>query len=235
MPADNRPDATAAFPVTLPHSRLQVEYKNISFTVWDVGGQDKIRPLWRHYYQNTQGIIFVVDSNDRDRIPEGAWPVFLRVQQVGARRRERRLATIDVCRWFHQRLWAAMPQVSLWPRPPRSFARVLSLTPLASSFSSCALMRRPPSSRSQGRAGPDALRGGAAGRRARRVCQQAGFAQGHARQQAHGGARAHVAALADVAHPGLLRDHGRRLVRRPGLARGDHLEDVQVEPLSLPL
>ena len=31
-----------------------VEYKNISFTVWDVGGQDKFRPLWRHYYQNTQ-------------------------------------------------------------------------------------------------------------------------------------------------------------------------------------
>merc|ERR1712053_21971 len=47
-----------------------VEYRNISFTVWDVGGQDKIRPLWRHYYQNTQGIIFVVDSNDRDRIDE---------------------------------------------------------------------------------------------------------------------------------------------------------------------
>jgi GTPase SAR1 family protein len=42
-----------------------VEYKNISFTVWDVGGQDKIRPLWRHYFQNTQGLIFVVDSNDR--------------------------------------------------------------------------------------------------------------------------------------------------------------------------
>ncbi|CAL9102413.1 unnamed protein product, partial [Musa textilis] len=47
-----------------------VEYKNISFTVWDVGGQDKIRPLWRHYFQNTQGLIFVVDSNDRDRIIE---------------------------------------------------------------------------------------------------------------------------------------------------------------------
>jgi len=45
-----------------------VEYKNISFTVWDVGGQDKIRPLWRHYFQNTQGVIFVVDSNDRERI-----------------------------------------------------------------------------------------------------------------------------------------------------------------------
>merc|ERR1719460_1121753 len=47
-----------------------VEYKNISFTVWDVGGQDKIRPLWRHYFQNTQGLIFVVDSNDRERIAE---------------------------------------------------------------------------------------------------------------------------------------------------------------------
>ncbi len=47
-----------------------VEYKNISFTVWDVGGQDKIRPLWRHYFQNTQGLIFVVDSNDRERINE---------------------------------------------------------------------------------------------------------------------------------------------------------------------
>merc|ERR1711935_843010 len=47
-----------------------VEYKNISFTVWDVGGQDKIRPLWRHYFQNTQGLIFVVDSSDRDRISE---------------------------------------------------------------------------------------------------------------------------------------------------------------------
>jgi len=47
-----------------------VEYKNVSFTVWDVGGQDKIRPLWRHYFQNTNGLIFVVDSNDRDRIAD---------------------------------------------------------------------------------------------------------------------------------------------------------------------
>eukprot|EP00662_Eupelagonemidae_sp_cell21_P005285 gene5285-54814_t len=41
-----------------------VEYKNIKFTMWDVGGQDKLRPLWRHYFQNTNGVIFVVDSND---------------------------------------------------------------------------------------------------------------------------------------------------------------------------
>ena len=41
-----------------------VEYKNISFTVWDVGGQDKIRPLWRHYFQNTQGKIFFYFAYD---------------------------------------------------------------------------------------------------------------------------------------------------------------------------
>jgi ADP-ribosylation factor protein 1 len=49
-----------------------VEYGNISFTVWDVGGQKKIRSLWQHYYMNTQGVIFVVDSNDvsPDRIQD---------------------------------------------------------------------------------------------------------------------------------------------------------------------
>eukprot|EP01017_Pseudomicrothorax_dubius_P013594 TRINITY_DN1605_c0_g1_i10.p1 TRINITY_DN1605_c0_g1~~TRINITY_DN1605_c0_g1_i10.p1 ORF type:complete len:168 (-),score=55.65 TRINITY_DN1605_c0_g1_i10:9-512(-) len=45
-----------------------VEYKNIKFTVWDFGGQDKLRVLWRHYFQNTQGLIFVVDSSDRERV-----------------------------------------------------------------------------------------------------------------------------------------------------------------------
>ena len=29
-----------------------------------------IRPLWRHYYQGTSGLIYVVDSNDRDRIED---------------------------------------------------------------------------------------------------------------------------------------------------------------------
>lgn len=33
-----------------------VDYKNISFTVWDVGGQTVIRPLWKHYYVSTQVI-----------------------------------------------------------------------------------------------------------------------------------------------------------------------------------
>ncbi len=30
----------------------------------------QIRPLWRHYFANTQGLVFVVDSADRERIAE---------------------------------------------------------------------------------------------------------------------------------------------------------------------
>ncbi|KAJ5068237.1 adp-ribosylation factor 4b-related [Anaeramoeba ignava] len=45
-----------------------VEYKKINFTVWDIGGQDKIRVLWKHYYRNSEGLIFVVDSQDKDRM-----------------------------------------------------------------------------------------------------------------------------------------------------------------------
>mmetsp|Transcript_6148 Transcript_6148/g.12701 ORF Transcript_6148/g.12701 Transcript_6148/m.12701 type:complete len:182 (+) Transcript_6148:84-629(+) len=58
---------------TIPTIGFNVEslvYKNLSFNVWDVGGQDKIRPLWRYYYANTEGVIFVVDSSDRDRVAE---------------------------------------------------------------------------------------------------------------------------------------------------------------------
>ena len=47
-----------------------VQYRNLTFTVWDVGGQRSIRLLWRHYYENTQALIFVVDAADRARVPE---------------------------------------------------------------------------------------------------------------------------------------------------------------------
>lgn len=48
----------------------KIEYKGFNMNVWDVGGQDRIRALWRHYYHNTQGLIYVVDSNDIERIDE---------------------------------------------------------------------------------------------------------------------------------------------------------------------
>jgi ADP-ribosylation factor 1/2 len=45
-------------------------YKNVSFVCWDLGGKDKVRPLWRFYCQDAKALIFVVDSNDRDRMRE---------------------------------------------------------------------------------------------------------------------------------------------------------------------
>ncbi|KAK8815210.1 hypothetical protein WA158_003422 [Blastocystis sp. Blastoise] len=45
-----------------------IQYKNLTFQVWDLGGQTSIRPYWRCYYPNTQAIIFVVDSADTNRI-----------------------------------------------------------------------------------------------------------------------------------------------------------------------
>ncbi|XP_073333780.1 E3 ubiquitin-protein ligase TRIM23 isoform X3 [Pagrus major] len=47
-----------------------VEYKNLKFTIWDVGGKHKLRPLWKHYYLNTQAVVFVIDSCHRDRLME---------------------------------------------------------------------------------------------------------------------------------------------------------------------
>eukprot|EP00118_Oscarella_pearsei_P028349 m.1949 g.1949 ORF g.1949 m.1949 type:complete len:191 (+) comp8086_c0_seq1:177-749(+) len=59
---------------TIPTIGFNVETvspcKGVSFTVWDVGGQDKIRPLWRHYFNGTDGLIYVVDSADSDRMEE---------------------------------------------------------------------------------------------------------------------------------------------------------------------
>ena len=57
---------------TLGFNVETIKHKNFNFTIWDVGGQDKIRVLWKHYYQNTDGLIFVVDSNDQDRIEDAA-------------------------------------------------------------------------------------------------------------------------------------------------------------------
>jgi len=66
-------------PKTIPTIGFNVEsleYKKLKMTLWDIGGQDKIRILWRHYYENTGAIIYVVDASDIDRIDESAEELF---------------------------------------------------------------------------------------------------------------------------------------------------------------
>ncbi|RUS22621.1 putative ADP ribosylation factor 1 [Endogone sp. FLAS-F59071] len=55
---------------TIPTIGFNVETVNwhggLNLAIWDIGGQTLIRPLWRHYYNNTRAVVFVVDSADRD-------------------------------------------------------------------------------------------------------------------------------------------------------------------------
>ncbi|EIE21917.1 Arl5-family small GTPase [Coccomyxa subellipsoidea C-169] len=44
-----------------------VQYKNLKFEVWDLGGQANLRPSWATYYRSTDAVIVVIDSTDRAR------------------------------------------------------------------------------------------------------------------------------------------------------------------------
>jgi len=45
--------------------------------MWDIGGQKSIRPYWRNYFDNTDALVYVVDSADQERFLEVKVFVFL--------------------------------------------------------------------------------------------------------------------------------------------------------------
>ncbi|ETN73032.1 hypothetical protein NECAME_18537, partial [Necator americanus] len=47
-----------------------VDYRDVSFTIWDIGGNQKVRHIWKHYYVNVKATIFVVDSSDNESVCE---------------------------------------------------------------------------------------------------------------------------------------------------------------------
>ncbi|CAL8138054.1 unnamed protein product [Orchesella dallaii] len=55
---------------TIGYNHELIEYKSSVFDLWDIGGQDEVRKNWGHYFFNVQAVIFIVDSNDRERIDE---------------------------------------------------------------------------------------------------------------------------------------------------------------------
>lgn len=61
---------TSNVPTSLHFGTDIVEHKHTVFVVWDVPGTEECRPLWNHYFQNAQGVIFVVDSSDHQRMDE---------------------------------------------------------------------------------------------------------------------------------------------------------------------
>ncbi|GMI59216.1 hypothetical protein ScalyP_jg5792 [Parmales sp. scaly parma] len=57
-----------------------IQYKKLDMTMWDVGGQDKIRRLWNHYFTGTDALIFVVDSSDASRLDEARFELHKIIQ-----------------------------------------------------------------------------------------------------------------------------------------------------------
>ncbi|XP_038046385.1 ADP-ribosylation factor-like protein 3 [Patiria miniata] len=47
-----------------------VKTGNWHLNVWDIGGQQKIRPYWANYFDNTSILIYVIDSSDSERLEE---------------------------------------------------------------------------------------------------------------------------------------------------------------------
>ena len=53
---------------TLGFNIKTLEYRGYKLNVWDVGGQTSLRSYWRNYFEQTDGLIWVVDSADRARL-----------------------------------------------------------------------------------------------------------------------------------------------------------------------
>ncbi|KAL4219501.1 ADP-ribosylation factor protein 3 [Mactra antiquata] len=47
-----------------------VQSSGFKLNVWDIGGQRKIRPYWKNYFENTDVLIYVIDSSDKKRLEE---------------------------------------------------------------------------------------------------------------------------------------------------------------------
>jgi len=55
---------------TIGYNMETIDYKDHTLQMWDVGGQDKLRPLWKHYFTDARAIIFVVDSSCMEHLQE---------------------------------------------------------------------------------------------------------------------------------------------------------------------
>jgi small GTP-binding protein len=107
------------------HVTTEASGSMLQITCWDIGGQEKIRALWRHYYESTDLLIYVVDASDKDRMQIAKEELF-RVLSAEALREtplvvlankqdsERALAVFDVIEVMElntvkDRIWSCLP------------------------------------------------------------------------------------------------------------------------------
>ena len=65
-------EAMARISPTFGFAIKSIPYKSFKLNLWDVGGQATIRAYWRNYFEETDAIIWVVDSSDRPRMADCA-------------------------------------------------------------------------------------------------------------------------------------------------------------------
>lgn len=66
--ADISRERTDDIPPTVGFNIKTVQVDRFKVNVWDVGGQKSIRSFWRNYFDTTDGLIWVIDSSDADRL-----------------------------------------------------------------------------------------------------------------------------------------------------------------------
>uniref|UniRef100_A0A7S0L2X1 ADP-ribosylation factor-like protein 2 n=1 Tax=Coccolithus braarudii TaxID=221442 RepID=A0A7S0L2X1_9EUKA len=66
---------------TLGFNIKTLEYRGFKLNVWDVGGQTSLRSYWRNYFEQTDGLVWVVDSADRARLHDCKAELQLLLQQ----------------------------------------------------------------------------------------------------------------------------------------------------------
>jgi small GTP-binding protein len=65
-PSNDDPEPSTAF------NTAEKKHKGIAFTMYDVAGGKKSRELWKHYYEDTDGMVWMVDAADAERFKESS-------------------------------------------------------------------------------------------------------------------------------------------------------------------
>ncbi|XP_040937683.1 ADP-ribosylation factor-like protein 2 [Gossypium hirsutum] len=61
---------TSVISPTLGFNIKTITYQKYTLNIWDVGGQRTIRSYWRNYFEQTDGLVWVVDSSDLRRLDD---------------------------------------------------------------------------------------------------------------------------------------------------------------------
>ena len=60
-------------PPTLGFNIRTMHHQGYTLNIWDVGGQKSLRPYWRNYFEETEALVWVVDSSDHRRLRDCAY------------------------------------------------------------------------------------------------------------------------------------------------------------------